>query len=299
MSNSNVVPIAHSAMREDLSVTDPDFRLSQGQWYTFLLKFISYWRRNALLPSSVEVQINSGATGVHYRGRINPRDAITTSQLHENVYPHQGPSGTRWEHATTILGTGSSGFESAPRDLKSHAALQVHYPSLPPELPSTIQPIFLPSASSSSNTTPLSNQPHLLGGGATAPEIPPADSRISHHMEHATQSAQGHQTQHSGSYGFELALGGLKHHAVLQNHHSSSPPELPSTMQPIIISSVSSSTTATPPASAQPPFLGGSTTLPKILSADGQVFHHSEDGIQPAHWASNPAAWLPSGLHSR
>jgi hypothetical protein len=87
--------------------------------------------------------------------------------------PYQAPTGIRssWEHTTATLGTGS--FESAPHDL-NHAALGVHHPSLPPELPSTIQPVFIPSVSSSTTATPFSAQPSFLDGSATLPEIPPA-----------------------------------------------------------------------------------------------------------------------------
>ncbi|KAG1774224.1 hypothetical protein EV702DRAFT_1200473 [Suillus placidus] len=104
---------------------------------------------------------------------LSPRGATTASQFHENIHPpYHGPSGMPWEHATAILGTGSSGLESVPRDLNSHAALRVHYPLLPPELPSTIQPTFLPSVSSSSNiVAPLGDQPDLLGVGAHGHQI--------------------------------------------------------------------------------------------------------------------------------
>ncbi|KAG1842645.1 hypothetical protein DFJ58DRAFT_53306 [Suillus subalutaceus] len=207
-----------------------------------------------------------------------------------------------WEHATTILGTGSSGFESAPRDLNSHAPLRVHYPVLPPQLPSTTQPIFLPSVSSSSKfVAPLSDQPYLLGASATTPEIPLTERQISHHIEYTTQLVQGHQIQHPSSYGFESALDDLKDHASLQVHHPSLPLERPSTTQPIFIPSVSFSTTATPPSSAQPPFFGGSVALTKIPSADRQVFRPLEYGIQSANGhqiqrPGGPRAYMVDGL---
>ncbi|KAG1832834.1 hypothetical protein EV424DRAFT_1094980 [Suillus variegatus] len=332
MPNRNVIPspipIAHSAMREDLS--------SAIQELSTITRVVVYIPpdnyellaaalggplnlMNALLPSFVEVYIDNGATGVPYRrwhkvcvpthARLvcvndsasdilpiqnhfpdaiinsSPRGAIRTSPFHEHMYPsYHGPSGMPWEHTTTILGTGSSGFESVPRDLSSHAALRVHHPLLPPGLPSTVQPVFFPSVSSGSNVVaPLRHQPDSFGAGATTPDIHPADRRISHPVRYVTPLAQGHQVGHPGSYGFESALDDVKGHAVLEVHHPSLSPERPWSMQPISIPSASSSTAATPPFNAQLPFLGGGVALPQIPSADYQVFDNSGYGIQSAH----------------
>ncbi|KAG1796819.1 uncharacterized protein HD556DRAFT_1306981 [Suillus plorans] len=268
-----------------------------------LCPHLPVFHRNVLLPSSVEVYIDNGATGVHFHGGISPWGTIRTSPFHEHIYPpYHGPSGMPWEHTTTILGTGSSGFESVPRDLSSHAALRVHHPLLPPGLPSTVQPVFFPSVSSGSNVVaPLRHQPDSFGAGATTPEIHPADRRISHPVGYATPLAQGHQVEHPGSYGFESALDDMKGHAVLQVHQPSLSPEWPWSMQPISIPSASSSTAATPPFSAQPPFLGGGVALPQILSADYQVFDNSGYGIQSAHrrhiqQPGGPRAYMINGL---
>lgn len=333
MPNRNVIPgpipIAHSAMREDLS--------SEIQELSTITRVVVYIPldnyellaaalggplnlMNALLPSFVEVYIDNGATGVHYRGGISdilpiqnhfpdaiinssPRGAIRTSPFHEHMYPpYHGPSGMPWEHTTTILGTGSSGFESVPRDLSSHAALRVHHPLLPPGLPSTVQPVFSSSVSSGSNVVaPLRHQPDSFGVGATTPEFHPADRRISHPVRYVTPLAQGHQVEHPGSYGFESALDDVKGHGVLQVHYPSLSPERPWSMQPISIPSASSSTAATPPFNAQPPFLGGGVALPQIPSADYQVFDNSGYEIQSTHrhhiqQPGGPRAYMVDGL---
>lgn len=297
MSNSNtisgLVPVPHSVV-QDPGLLSPIQRLPSNTKVVVYFPHEIYQLLEVILggppntinasSSSVEVQVNDGTTGVRYRGRLSdiqpvhdhfhdamlyddhssPRDPIITSQVHENTYqPYQAPAGVHssWEDSTATIGTASFGFESA-----SAAALQVrvHHPSLPPEPPSTIQPIFLPSVSSSSNTVAhSSNQLYLLGGGAIAP-------------------GQQLETQHPSSYGFESALGDLKDHASLQVHHPSSPLELPSTMQPIFIPSVSPSTTVTS-FSSQPSFLDDSATLPEIRFADRRVSHHSGYGIQATH----------------
>lgn len=107
--------------------------------------------------------------------------------------PYQMPSSVRWEH-TTNLDTGSC-FESAFGDLNGQAAPQVHYPTLPLELSSAMQPI-LPSTSSSTITTiPFSAQSPFLDGSATLPKIPSADRQVSYNSEHGIQLAHGHQIQ--------------------------------------------------------------------------------------------------------
>ncbi|KAG2115233.1 uncharacterized protein F5147DRAFT_676682 [Suillus discolor] len=206
-----------------------------------------------------------------------------------------------WEQATTILGTGFSGFESVPRDPSNDAALRVHHPVLPPGLPPTVQPSFFPSVSSGSNVVvPLRYQPDSFGAGATTPEIHSAGRRISHPVGYTTPLAQGNQVEHPGLYGFESALDDVKDYAVLQVHPLSSP-ERPWSMQPISIPSMSSSTAATPPFSAQPPFLGGGAALPQISSADYQVLDNSGYGIQSAHrhqiqQPDGPRAYMVDGL---
>ncbi|KAG1760045.1 hypothetical protein EDD22DRAFT_903048 [Suillus occidentalis] len=264
MSDSNtisgLVPVPHCSVAQDPGLLSPIQRLPSNTRVVVYFSHDIYQLLEVILggppnminasSSSVEVQVNDGTTGVRYRGQIS------------DIQP--APDGMRssWEHTTATLGTGS--FESAPRDLDNHAALQVrvHHPSLPLELASTIQPVFLPSVSSSSNTVaPPSNKLHSFGGGATTPE---------------------QQIQYPGSCGFESALGDLKDYASLGVHHPSLPQELPSTMQPVFIPSVSSSTTATS-LSAQPSFLDDSATLPEIRSADRQVSYHSGYGIQATH----------------
>lgn len=166
---------------------------------------------NALSSSSVDVQVNDGNTGMRYRGRISDilpapdpfldavsndhssaQDAGVTSQFHENKYPrYEVPSFTCWEHATTTPDTGSPGFESAFGDLNGQAALQVHHPVSPLELPSTMWP-FLPWASSS--TLPFNAQP-FLDGNVTLPNIPFQDPEVSHNSDHEIRSACRHQTQ--------------------------------------------------------------------------------------------------------
>ncbi|KAG1796818.1 uncharacterized protein HD556DRAFT_1306980 [Suillus plorans] len=154
---------------------------------------------NALLPSSVEVQLDNGASGVCYRGRISPQDPMIPPQFHENVYgPYQAPSGmdSSLEHGTAALGTDSSGFESTPHDLNNHAPLQVHHHLLPPELPLTIQSIFIPPVSISTTTTSFSAQPSFLSGSVTLPTIPSEDHQVSHHLGYGI--AYGHQIQQPG-----------------------------------------------------------------------------------------------------
>ncbi|KAG1859254.1 hypothetical protein F4604DRAFT_1162013 [Suillus subluteus] len=172
---------------------------------------------NALLPSSVDVQVNNGTTGTHYRGRIShilpaqnnfpdavftdhlsPQDARVSSQFYENTYPpYQAPSPMRWEHVTTTLDTGSPGFESALGDVNGQAVLRIHHPVLSPVLPSTIRPI-LPSTSSSTATLPFNAQPPFLDSSATLLNMPSKDREVSHNSEHEIQSAHGHQIQQPG-----------------------------------------------------------------------------------------------------
>ncbi|KAG1832835.1 hypothetical protein EV424DRAFT_1533515 [Suillus variegatus] len=174
---------------------------------------------NALLPSSVEVQLDNGTSGMRYRGRISDiqpvenhfpdamlyndhssaQDPVIPSQFHENMYEsYQAPSGvgSSLEHATAALGTDSSGFESTPRDLNNHAPLQVHHHSLPQELPSTMQSIFIPPVSISTTATSFSAQPSFLSGSATLPTIPSGDHQVSHHSGYGI--VYGHQIQQPG-----------------------------------------------------------------------------------------------------
>lgn len=121
------------------------------------------------------------------------------SQFHENMYEsYQAPSGvgSSLEHATAALGTDSSGFESTPRDLNNHAPLQVHHHSLPQELPSTMQSIFIPPVSISTTATSFSAQPSFLSGSATLPTIPSGDHQVSHHSGYGI--VYGHQIQQPG-----------------------------------------------------------------------------------------------------
>ncbi|KAG0706393.1 hypothetical protein DFH29DRAFT_171541 [Suillus ampliporus] len=225
----DLIPTDHSTVREDLS--------SPIQGLPSITRVVVYFPldiyqllaaalggppnlMNALLPSSVEVQINNGTTGMHYHGHISeilplpaqnyfpdaifnrrssPWDARMASQLHETMYPpYQAPSGMRWEHATTTPGAVSSDFESVFGNVNGHATLYIH-PSSPPELPSTIPPIFLPSVSSSTTVTPSITHPPFFDGGAASPEIPSADRQISHYTEYGTRSAHVHQIQQPGS----------------------------------------------------------------------------------------------------
>lgn len=97
------------------------------------------------------------------------------------------------EHATNF--DTASYFELALGDLDGQAASQVHYPTLPLELSSTIQPI-LPSISSSSTAAfPYSAQSYFLDGNATLPKIPSANRQVSYHTEYGIQSAHGHQIE--------------------------------------------------------------------------------------------------------
>ncbi|KAG2076292.1 hypothetical protein BDR04DRAFT_1090293 [Suillus decipiens] len=167
---------------------------------------------NALLLSSVDVQVNNGTMGLRYHARIsqilpaqNPfsdailndrsslEDAGVISQLHEDTYPYYVPNPMHWEHEATTPDTGSSGFTSALGDLNGLAALQVHHPVSSLELSSTMQPI-LPSTSSSTATLLFDAQPFLDGLN-----VPFQDGEVFHHnSEHEVQSAHGHQIQQPG-----------------------------------------------------------------------------------------------------
>ncbi|KAG1879401.1 hypothetical protein C8R48DRAFT_668246 [Suillus tomentosus] len=195
---------------------------------------------NALLPSSVEVYINNGATGVHYRGGISPRGAIRTSPFHEHMYlPYHGPSVSSGSNvvaplrhqphsfgagATTpeihpadrrishpvgyatplaqghqVEHPGSCGFESALDDVKGHAVLQVHQPSLSPERPWSMKPISILSASSSTAATPPFNaQPPFLCGGEALPQISFADYQVFDNSGYGIQSAHRHHILQPG-----------------------------------------------------------------------------------------------------
>lgn len=107
-----------------------------------------------------------------------------------------GGSATTPEQQTQY--PGSCGFESALGDLKNHAALGVHHPLLPQELPSTMQPVFIPSVSSSTTATSFSAQPSFLDDSATLPEIRSADRQVSHHSGYGIQATHGNQIQEFG-----------------------------------------------------------------------------------------------------
>lgn len=125
-------------------------------------------------------------------GFFSSRDARVTPQFRENMCPpYQVPSSVRWEHATN-LDTGSSCFESVLGDLNGQAAPQVHYPTLPLELSSAMQPIFPSMSSSTTTASPFSAQSSFLDDSATLPKIPSAGCQVS---EHEIQLAHGHQIQ--------------------------------------------------------------------------------------------------------
>lgn len=165
---------------------------------------------NALSPSSVDVQVDNGTTGMHYRARIShmilpaqnpfpddvfndhssPHNAGATSQFSGNTYPHhQVPSPTHSEHVTTTPDTGSPGLESVLGNLNGQAALQAHHPVLSLGLPSATWPI-LPSTSSS-----ITAQPPFLDDNATSSDVPFQDRQVSRNSE---QSAHEHQIQRPG-----------------------------------------------------------------------------------------------------
>ncbi|KAG2356344.1 hypothetical protein BDR07DRAFT_1613154 [Suillus spraguei] len=216
---SGLIPTANPAMHEDISsqelpcITRVAVYLPSNIYQQLAVEGGGPANlMNALLLSSVDVQVNNGTTGMHYHARIsqilpaqNPfsyailndrsslQDAGVISQLYEDTYPYyQVPNPMHWEHVATTPDTGSSGFGSALGDLNSQAALQVHHPVSSLELSSTMQPI-LPSTSSSTATLPFNAQPFLDG-----PNVPFEDGEVSHNSEHEVQSPHGHQIQQPG-----------------------------------------------------------------------------------------------------
>lgn len=213
MPNSNITPglvqIAHPVMQDDMSpIQEPPYITNVIIYFP-----LDIYQRlvaalggpanlmNALLPSSVDVQVNNGTGGIHYRGRIShvlpaqshfsdavfddhlsTQDARVNLQFYENTYR---------EHVTTALDTGFPGFGSGLGVLNGRAIPQVNHPALSPELPSTI----LPSTPSSTATLPFNAQPPFLD---TLFNISLQDREVSNDSELEIRSAHMHQIQQPG-----------------------------------------------------------------------------------------------------